>query len=105
MQDTPVRDSLLPPGGQTDREVLQDQGGAQQDPQDGLRCGFRLGEMGPEDIMIDFHISLLALQINLARLKFPFENIILAAVMNFCLMMIWFTLVYLSTLEKESTDR
>ena len=81
MQDTPVRDSLLPPGGQTDREVLQDQGGAQQDPQDGLRCGFRLGEVGPEDIMIDFHISLLVVQINLALLKFLLENII---------MMIWF---------------
>ena len=49
-QNHPVRDPLLPPGDPTDREVLQDQGGAGQDPQDGLRRSLRLGEMGQEDL-------------------------------------------------------
>ena len=49
LQDTPVRDALLPPGDQADGEVLQDQGGAGQDPQDGVWSGIRLGEMGQED--------------------------------------------------------
>ena len=49
-QDNSVRDSLLPPGVQTDGEVLQDQGGAQQVPHDAVRRGLQLGEVGQEDV-------------------------------------------------------
>ena len=57
-QDNSVRDSLLPPGVQTDGEVLQDQGGAQQVPHDGLRRGLQLGEVGQEDVMTAGDIAL-----------------------------------------------
>ena len=50
-QDNSVRDSLLPPGVQTDGEVLQDQGGAQQVPHLGLRRGLQLGEVGQGNVM------------------------------------------------------